>query len=62
MGRKQRDEGLETGLMPMNEHEKFFELHTTLYPKRNDESLYFTIRVSLNSKAKVKSQEKPDIS
>ena len=38
--------------------EKVSDMDDSLYLERNDESLYLTILVSLNSKAEVKSQEK----
>ena len=38
--------------------EKNSEMDDALYLTRNDESLYTTILVSLNSKAEIKSQEK----
>ena len=39
--------------------EKISEMNDALYLKRNDESLYLAILVSLNSMAEIKSQEKP---
>ena len=41
----------------MNENQNISGISGTLYLKRNDESLYITIFVSLKSKAEIKSQE-----